>query len=96
MNIAGIPRLKVNQPSGTALTIRMAEEKNDDGSLDFSSMGWTFHGKIFEDKYICKGEGEEQWSPRFTYHGFRYAELSGMKTKPDLSTLSLVPVHSDL
>jgi len=96
VNIAGIPRLKVNQPSGTTLTIRMAEEKNDDGSLDFSSTGWSFHGKIFEDKYICKGEGTEQWSPRFTYHGFRYAELSGMQTKPDLSTLSLVPVHNDL
>lgn len=96
VNVAGIPRLNVNQPSGTVLTIRVAEAKNDDGSLDFTSTGWIFHGKIFEDKYICKGEGTEQWSPRFTYHGFRYAELSGMKTEPDLSTLSLLPMRSDL
>lgn len=96
VNVAGIPLLKVNQTSGTVLTIRVAEAKNEDGSLDFTSTGWSFHGKIFEDKYICKGKGEEQWSPRFTYHGFRYAELSGMKTKPDLFALSLVPVRSDL
>ena len=45
---------------------------------------------------FAKGGGEEQWSPRFTYHGFRYAELSGLKGKPDLSTMSLIVVHSDL
>ena len=52
--------------------------------------------KIPTDEYICKGEGNEQWSPRFTYHGFRYAELSGMVGKPDLSTMSLIVVHSDM
>lgn len=96
VNIAGIPRLNIQQPAGTHLTIRIAEEKNVNGSLDFTTMGWIHHGKIFAYDYICKGEGNEQWSPRFAYHGFRYAELSGMKSKPDLSTLRLVVVHSDL
>lgn len=96
VNLSGIPCLHVNQPAGTHLTVRIAEEKNSDGSLDFSTLGWVHHGEIFADEYICKGEGEEQWSPRFTYHGFRYAELSGIKGKPDLSTLSLIVVHSDL
>jgi len=96
INIAGIPRLNVKQPAGTHLTIRLAEEKKANGNLDFTSMGWIHHGKIFTDEYICKGEGNEQWSPRFAYHGFRYAELSGMKDKPDLSSMSLVVVHSDL
>jgi len=95
-NVAGIPFLNVEQPRGTHLTIRIAEEKNADGSLDFFSLGWINHGKIFTDEYICKGSGLEQWAPRFTYHGFRYAELSGMIGNPDLSTLSLMVVHSDL
>lgn len=95
-NQAGIPCLKVQQPAGTHLVVRMAEEKNADGSLDFSTLGWIHHGKVFADEYICKGVDNEQWAPRFTYHGFRYAELSGIKGKPDLSTLSLIVVHSDV
>ena len=96
VNLAGIPHLNVQQPAGTHLSIRIAEEKKPGGSLDFSTLGWIHHGKIFADEYICRGEGIEKWEPRFTYHGFRYAELSGMVGKPDLSTLSLMVVHSDL
>lgn len=96
INQAGIPCLNVQQPAGTKLCIRMAEETNADGSLDFRTLGHIHHGKIFTNEYTCKGDGKEQWSPRFTYHGFRYAELSGMDGKPDLSTLSLIVVHSDL
>jgi alpha-L-rhamnosidase len=96
VNVAGIPRLNVIQPAGTHLSIRIAEEKKDNGCLDFTSLGWIHHGKIFTDEYICKGGTKEQWSPRFTYHGFRYAEISGMVNKPDLSTMSLVMVHSDV
>lgn len=96
VNQAGIPLLKVRQPEGTRLSIRMAEEKNSDGSLDFRSLGSIHHGPVFGHEYTCKGAFREQWSPRFSYHGFRYAELSGYSGKPDLSTLSLVLVHSDL
>lgn len=96
VNLAGIPRLNIHQPAGTHLTIRMAEEKKANGSLDFTTLGWIHHGKIFANEYTCKGGGTEQWSPRFTYHGFRYAELSGMKEKPDLSSMSLIVVHSDV
>ena len=96
INLAGIPHLDIQQPAGTHLSIRIAEEKKPNGSLDFASLGWIHHGKIPTDEYICKGEGNEQWSPRFTYHGFRYAELSGMIEKPDLSTMSLIVVHSDM
>ncbi len=96
VNVAGIAHLQVEQPAGTLLRIRMAEETKEDGTLDFSTLGWIHHGKIFENEYICKGGANESWMPRFTYHGFRYAELSGFNGTPDLSTLSLVLVHSDL
>jgi len=95
-NQAGIPCLNVVQPAGTKISIRMAEEKNADGSLDFRTLGHIHHGKIFTNEYICKGKGKEQWAPRFTYHGFRYAELSGTVGTPTLSSLSFIVVHSDL
>ncbi|MFV0268814.1 MAG: family 78 glycoside hydrolase catalytic domain [Draconibacterium sp.] len=96
VNAAGVVLLKAEQPAGTNLNIKMAEEPRKDGGLDYSTLGWIHHGKIFEYEYVCKGEGMESWSPRFAYHGFRYAELSGFTGKPDLSTLSLVVVHSDV
>jgi len=95
-NVTGVSYLQVVQPAGTKLTIRMSEEKKHDGSLDFKSMGWIHHGKIFANEYICNGQGKESWYPRFSYHGFRYAELSGLKGKPTLSTVGLIMVHSAL
>ena len=35
-----------------------------------------------EDIYILKGEGEETWEPRFTYHGFRYVQVEGYPGEP--------------
>ncbi len=96
VNVAGIPLLEVQQPKGTHLSIRFSEEIDSAGSLCFVSTGWIHHGDIFKDKYICKGGSLEQWSPRFTYHGYRYAELSGFSGEPDNSTLKLVVAHTDI
>lgn len=96
VNVAGIPLLKVKQPKGTTVIIRFAEGIDKSNGLDFRSSGWIHHGAIFQDQYICKGEGVETWSPRFTYHGYRYAELSGLTEKPDIETLKLIVVHSDV
>lgn len=96
VNVAGIPQLKVQQPEGTHLSLRFSEEIDSDGSLNFISTGWIHHGDIFKDEYICKGEPVEEWSPRFTYHGYRYAELSGLSGEPDVNTLKLVLVHTDI
>ena len=96
VNVAGIPLLKVSEPKGTEIGIRFAEGIDRNKGLDFRSTGWIHHGEIFEDRYISKGKGVEEWSPRFTYHGYRYAELSGVTSKPDKETLKLIVVHSDI
>lgn len=96
VNVAGIPLLKVKESKGTQITIRFAEGIEQEKGLDFRSTGWIHHGDIFKDSYICKGNGTEEWSPQFTYHGYRYAELSGITEKPNSETLKLVVVHSDV
>lgn len=96
VNVAAIPLLKVSEPNGTGITLRFAEGIDQNRGLDFRSTGWIHHGGIFKDHYICKGKGVEEWSPRFTYHGYRYAELSGVTKKPDKETLKLIVVHSDI
>jgi len=46
------------------------------------------------DTYILKGKGEEVYEPRFTYHGFRYVELTGFPGTPTLETIEGRVVHS--
>jgi alpha-L-rhamnosidase len=49
------------------------------------------------DRYICKGGMmEEVWEPHFTYHGFRFIEMTGYAGHPDLSMLEGRVVHTDV
>ena len=95
INVAAVLRLEVEQPAGTHLILRMAEEKNADGSLNHSTYSPELVGEQ-KDEYICKGGGREIWSPRFTYHSFRYAELAGLKNPPDANTLKSLVAHTAL
>ena len=46
------------------------------------------------DVYICKGNGRECYEPRFTYHGFRFVQISGLSelTAEDVTGRA---VHTD-
>ncbi len=48
------------------------------------------------DTYIAKGLGEEVYIPRFTFHGFRYVELTGYPGEPHLDTLEGLRLNSDV
>ena len=44
----------------------------------------------------CAVAGEEVWEPRFTFHGFRYAELEGWPGEFDPAAVTAVVLHSDM
>ncbi len=48
------------------------------------------------DKYILKGAQAEVWEPRFTYHGFRYVEVTGFPGKPELENIKGIAVNTKL
>lgn len=78
-NIAGWARLRLSGPAGTEITLRYAERLDADGQLDAKHIGcFVKSGDFQTDRYILKGEGEESWAPQFTYHGFRWVEVSGL------------------
>ena len=62
--------------------------------MDFRSTGIKATKNIQTEKYICKGTATEIWEPRFTYHGFRYAEVSGLIELPSKDLLTGMVVHS--
>ena len=75
-NASGIISLKVKGSKGTHIRIRPDELINEDGNVTQKSGGGPF-----EFNYTLKGEGVEVWQPRFTYYGFRYAELEIIEPK---------------
>lgn len=78
--MAGVCRLNVKGKRGTRLTLRYGELLTADGRLEPGNIDVYYHpvkpGESFQtDEYILKGEGEESFTPSFTYHGFRHVEI---------------------
>ncbi len=70
-NISGWCKIKVKGERGGKVTIYYAEDIKSDGSVNRLNLRLAKN----RDVYILKGEGIEEYEPRFTYHGFRYAQL---------------------
>jgi len=96
-NFAGWARLHVRAPAGTAIKMRFAETVDPKtGLLDTASTG-VFATQVEQiDTYICRGDGLETWEPRFTYHGFRYVEVTGLPAGSQAPTLEGIVVHTDV
>ncbi|MBU1187109.1 MAG: family 78 glycoside hydrolase catalytic domain, partial [Acidobacteria bacterium] len=89
-NMSGWARLRVRGPAGTKIRLRFAELLYEDGTLNRENL----RKARAEDVYICKGDGFEEFEPRFTYHGFRYVELTGFPGIPGLDALHGRVVHT--
>ena len=78
-NTAGIAEFHLRPSSrGAQYVFRFAETVNPDGSLDFRSTGAFATQCIQQDVYIARGDAEgEVYRPRFTYHAYRYVEITG-------------------
>ena len=90
-NFAGWARLTATGPRGTRLTLRHAEDLKPDGSIDTTSN----EKAAATDTYVMKGEGSENYEPRFTFHGFRYLEVTGYPGEPKPENFLGCVVHSD-
>ncbi|HTE16882.1 MAG TPA: family 78 glycoside hydrolase catalytic domain [Armatimonadota bacterium] len=91
-NFSGVVRLKVKGPAGTRVRIRHGEMLHADGRL----MTENLRRARATDFYVLRGDpAGETWTPRFTYHGFQYVELTGFPGKPETDAVTGVVVHSD-
>ena len=96
-NMVGRLRLKLNARPGIVLCIRHSEILDQNGSLYFTNLRTAAQ----TDYYTCSGADEEIWEPRFTFHGFRYAEITiydinnGEPLKLTPENITGVVVHSD-
>ncbi len=89
-NISGWIRLRVDGPAGTRVTLRHGERLNPDGTLYTKNL----RRAKATDVYVLRGQGEEVWQPRFTFHGFQYVEVSGLPSAPKGGQITGCVVHS--
>ncbi|MBB2940731.1 alpha-L-rhamnosidase [Actinoplanes lutulentus] len=90
-NLAGRLRITVAGPAGTEIGMRHAEVL-EDGRLCLRPIRTA----DAHDVYVLAGDGVETWEPRFTYHGFRYAEITGWPGSLDAGSVVAVVCHDDM
>ena len=92
-NIAGWARLAVRGPRGTRVRLRFAEILDPDGrnitQVNLRSAKAT-------DTYVLSGRGTETFEPHFTYHGFRYVEVTGFPGVPGPDAVTGIVAHTAL
>ncbi len=90
-NLVGRLRLRVQGPAGTTITLRHAEVL-ENGELGVRPL----RAAKATDRYTLSGEGVEEWAPSFTFHGFRYAEVSGWPGGFDPAAITAEVIGSDM
>jgi alpha-L-rhamnosidase len=89
-NITGWARLKVHGRAGQKIMVRHGEMLNSNGTLYTSNL----RGANATDVYYLRGDGIETLEPSFTFHGFRYVEVTGLDADPGLQAVTGIVVDS--
>jgi len=90
-NFSGWARLKVTGKAGDKINMQFAEMLNSDGTVYHDNL----RSARAADNYILKGGSEETFEPHFTFHGFRYVQVTGLTVKPNKETITGIVIHSD-
>ena len=90
-NFAGWARIRMQGQRGDSVKLHFSELIDSTGMID----PWTNRLARATDIYVFKGTGIESYEPRFTYHGFRYVEITGPRKKPAAHSVEGRVVHAD-
>ncbi len=90
-NLVGRLCLTVRGSAGETVTLRHAEVL-EGGELSTRPLRLA----KATDSYTLRGGSPETWEPRFTFHGFRYAEVEGWPGELRAGDITAVVCHTDL
>lgn len=97
-NFTGVPTLnlsKLDLEDGQAVFLRYAEWADSSGNISQKSGGRAPLLKQV-DAYVSSGNDQTTWTPAFSWHGFRYMEISGLKTAPSPEAITAHLIRSDV
>jgi alpha-L-rhamnosidase len=89
-NMVGWVKLKVKGKKGDVITLKFAEVLDKEGNFYIDNL----RAAKVTDVYILKGDGEEIYEPKFTFHGFRFVQLVGFPGTAGIENITGVVIHS--
>jgi alpha-L-rhamnosidase len=108
VNFTGLYRIRLKGQPGDTITFRFGERLYENGTLNPMT---AVCGQIKQkgiggpgspdvawqtDSYIFGNKTEDWYTPLFTYHVFRYMEISGLKYKPDITDAEGIIFNSNV
>lgn len=90
-NVAGWVKIKVQGSKNSKINLRFAEVLNEKGELNTINL----RSAPCRDGYVLNGIGVEEFAPRFTYHGFQYAEVTS-EGQVEIIDVCAQVVHNDV
>ncbi|HEY1663942.1 MAG TPA: family 78 glycoside hydrolase catalytic domain [Verrucomicrobiae bacterium] len=90
-NLVGHVWLTAGGPSGDTITVCHAETINPDGTIYAENLRTA----LATDKFALDGDGLETFEPHFTFHGFRYVEITGYPGQLTAKNIRAIVVGSD-
>ena len=94
-NMVGHCRVRFRGRAGETIELQHGEMRNPDGTVFLGNLLVVSNHRIQLDRYTFRSDAEETFEPAFTYHGFQYVEVRGLKEKPALDSVVGVVVNSD-
>ncbi len=106
INLTGLYRIHLKGKTGDTIVFRFGERLYENGSLNPMT---TVAGQIKRkgsggpgspaiawqtDSYIFGKEKDVSWQPNFTYHVFRYMEISGLGYLPEKEDIEALEFHT--
>ncbi|MBR9999878.1 MAG: family 78 glycoside hydrolase catalytic domain [Cyclobacteriaceae bacterium] len=100
-NFAGWINFKLNEPANSTVDFLYGELLNEDGTVNGMTAVaghikeiWNLSGgpgapkTAFQvDQYITSGREDDEFQQYFTFHAFRYVQISGLSGPPELQDL---------
>jgi alpha-L-rhamnosidase len=88
---SGVEKLHLQGPAGTTIQVRTGEVLNADGTLYTDNLRTAKS----TDHFTLAGKGIEELEPQFTFHGYRYLEVTGLPHKPAVDSVQGIVFHTD-
>ena len=94
-NTTGWPQFRVQGVRGQRITLRCAEDFEPDGAVSRTLNSHTY-GRFQTEEFVLPDDRSYLLEPHFTYHGFQYVRVEGLRANPQLTDLAAVRLHTSL
>ncbi|WP_018751971.1 alpha-L-rhamnosidase [Paenibacillus sanguinis] len=98
-NIAGYVEFRVKAPKGHKITLVMGETLDENGNFTIKNI--SYDGEYTKShlqklEYMCSGDGEEVYKPKFSVQGFQYALVQNWPGEVTAEAFTAIAVYSDM